>query len=135
MCELSNVQIRTQGQENVGVVKNCRKTFYSSSAHVKIKMSVLLTRSGRWFSKDPSGNPLETHLQIFVFTYGYVLRCWLHDDENSTTIAVRVLELFGSQSLIFCFEIDSSRANKNSIYLLLPAEEHPLCSVSLRWEY
>ena len=44
--------------------------------------------SARWFSKDPPRNLPETYLKMFVLTYGYVPRSWLHDGENPTSIAI-----------------------------------------------
>ena len=87
--------------------KNCREGFSALNPLVETKNLSCLLPSTIWFSKGPPRNLLETYLKIFSFTYGYVPRSSLHDGESPTSLAVCVLELFGSQSLAFYFEINS----------------------------
>ena len=55
--------------------------------------------------------PPQSNRKISFSTYGYVPRSWLHNDENPTSIAVFVLDLFHLQYPIFYFERDSSNSH------------------------
>ena len=52
--------------------------------------------------------PPQPNPKISFSTYSYVPQSWLHNDENPTSIAVFVVELFNLQYPTFYFEMDSS---------------------------
>ena len=60
------------------------------------------------FLISPQSNP-----KISFSTYGHVPLSWLYNDENPTSIAVFVLELFNLQYPTFYFEMDSNQRTKS----------------------
>ncbi len=99
--------IRTEHRRNLRFAQNCREDSCASNALVQIKNPTCLLSLARLFCKDLPDTPPQTNPKISFSTYGYVPRSWLHYDENPTSIAVSVLELFNLQYPTFYFEMDS----------------------------